>query len=190
MPPKARKRASEVEDYDSDGGFVANDDGEDRPKAKRAKTKTSIVPANVSGGKDAKAGKEVVGGGAIDSNGDEFWELSHLRRVTVSEFKGKRMVNIREYYEKDGQSLPGKKGISMPLEQYGALITLLPAIETVLSEKGEKVPRPDYTSQAAAKDDESAGEEDEVNDLKEEGEPDGNGVSKKNFEATSDEEED
>ncbi len=76
----------------------------------------------------------------------------------------------------------------MPLEQYGALITLLPHIEKVLTEKGEKVPRPDYTRQSAAKDDEAVGEEDEAEELKEEGEPGGNGVSKKNFEATSDEE--
>ena len=27
----------------------------------------------------------------------------------ISEFKGKYMVNIREYYEKDGEVLPGKK---------------------------------------------------------------------------------
>lgn len=32
-----------------------------------------------------------------------------MRRVTVSTFRGKTLVNVREYYEKDGQELPGKK---------------------------------------------------------------------------------
>lgn len=27
----------------------------------------------------------------------------------MQEFKGNRMVNIREYYEKEGEMLPGKK---------------------------------------------------------------------------------
>lgn len=27
----------------------------------------------------------------------------------MQEFKGNRMINIREYYEKDGEMLPGKK---------------------------------------------------------------------------------
>lgn len=45
----------------------------------------------------------------VDSNGDRYWEISKMRRVTVSTFRGKTMVNIREYYEKDGQELPGKK---------------------------------------------------------------------------------
>ena len=31
------------------------------------------------------------------------------RRVTISEFKGNTMVNIREYYEANGKVLPGKK---------------------------------------------------------------------------------
>jgi Transcriptional Coactivator p15 (PC4) len=51
----------------------------------------------------------IPGGGTRDANGDAFWEIADRRRMTVSEFKGKTMVSIREYYEKDGQVLPGKK---------------------------------------------------------------------------------
>ena len=32
-----------------------------------------------------------------------------MRRVGISEFRGTCRVNIREYYEKDGEALPGKK---------------------------------------------------------------------------------
>jgi len=47
--------------------------------------------------------------GKVDSNGDRYWEVSKMRRVTISKFRGKVLVNMREYYEKDGQELPGKK---------------------------------------------------------------------------------
>ena len=35
--------------------------------------------------------------------------MSGLRRITVSKFNGKQMISIREYYEKGGETLPGKK---------------------------------------------------------------------------------
>jgi len=46
-----------------------------------------------------------------DENGDEYWELNAAgtRRVTVSVFKGMRMVSVREYYGKEGKMLPAKK---------------------------------------------------------------------------------
>lgn len=47
--------------------------------------------------------------GKVDANGDRYWEISKQRRVTISSFRGKTLVNVREYYEKDGQELPGKK---------------------------------------------------------------------------------
>ena len=33
----------------------------------------------------------------------EFVELGNKRRASISEFKGRRLLNLREYYEKDGQ---------------------------------------------------------------------------------------
>ncbi len=73
MPPKPRKRAPEAENLESDDGFIANDnDVEDKRRAKKAKTTKSSGTS-----KDVKlANKEIVGGGSVDANGDEFWEVS------------------------------------------------------------------------------------------------------------------
>ena len=38
-------------------------------------------------------------------------QIGTMRYASVFEFKGKKYVNIREYYEKDGKTLPGKKGV-------------------------------------------------------------------------------
>ena len=51
----------------------------------------------------------------VDADGATYWEISKARRVTISQFKGKTMVGIREYYEKDSQWLPGKKVLSSHL---------------------------------------------------------------------------
>ncbi|KAJ5605894.1 hypothetical protein N7510_008675 [Penicillium lagena] len=111
----------------------------------------------------------------VDSNGDRYWEISKMRRVTVSSFRGKTLVNVREYYEKDGQELPGKKGISMPVDQFAALVTLLPEIEQSLTQQGQCLPRPNYSGD----NDRGDSEDMEKGGLK----PD-----KQNIEATSDEE--
>ncbi|KZF20130.1 putative RNA polymerase II transcriptional coactivator [Xylona heveae TC161] len=175
MPPKSKKRVS-PSSYDSDGGFVAADD---EPATKKART----------GPKGPAASRSEASGGTsahqTDDEGNPFWELSKNRRVTVSSFRGKTMVSIREYYEKDGKHLPGKKGISLPIEHYTALISVLPAIEGVLVAQGQKVPRPDYNTSASPgadeeKDTEGNGESDEADEDKK---------SKQNFEATSDEDE-
>ncbi|OQE19057.1 hypothetical protein PENSTE_c016G02562 [Penicillium steckii] len=112
-----------------------------------------------------------------DANGDQYWEVSKNRRVTVSKFRGKVMLNLREYYEKDGQELPGKKGISLPMDQFSALVSLLPDIEQALQEHGEELPRPEYSGQNVDGDEEGV----EMKDKE-------SSPSKQNIEATSDEE--
>lgn len=44
-------------------------------------------------------------------------DISNNRKASVSSFKGKMLLNLREYYHKDGQLLPGKKGISLSKDQ-------------------------------------------------------------------------
>ncbi|KAL9614797.1 MAG: hypothetical protein Q9167_000707 [Letrouitia subvulpina] len=174
---KSKKRTSKAtEDYESDGGFVANDSGDDGPKSKKAKTSSS------------SSSRAKAGGAASNTKDEQFWELTSKRRVTISEFNNKTMVNIREYYEdkNSGKMLPGKKGISLQVPQFAALVSALPELEAALQAKGEEIPRPDYGSlegEGTAKHVETS------SGGKEGGEEASGDKGKQNFEATSDEEE-
>jgi hypothetical protein len=52
---------------------------------------------------------EKAGDAFKEKDGTIGWELGKRKRVTISEFKGKKYVNIREYYEKDGKVAPARK---------------------------------------------------------------------------------
>lgn len=173
-------------------GYALEDDGDDlasfnratmppsasKPAAKRSKKTSSNTPppiitsahfADVPASQSAKT----------DSEGGQYWEISKARRVTLSEYRGKKMIGIREYYEKDGEMLPGKKGITMTLEQYGMLVSLLPGIESELKKGGvTDIPRPDYEAVT----DEDGEEDADVGDAED------RAGGRANHEATSDEE--
>ncbi|CAD8053553.1 unnamed protein product [Paramecium sonneborni] len=51
-------------------------------------------------------------------DGQYFFELTSLKKVSISKFKGNVMVSIREFFNKDGQSLPTKKGITLQLDNW------------------------------------------------------------------------
>ncbi|KAI6821644.1 hypothetical protein KC340_g12719 [Hortaea werneckii] len=156
------KRSSEYVNEDGDD-FV-----EDAPQNKKRR-----------GGAKAQAHTEMH----KDDDDNEFWEISGKRRVQVSTFKGSTFVGIREFYEKDGKMLPGKKGISLSVDQYNAVVEIIPQIEQVLKNKNVEVARPDYDKG-----------EDSGAPVQEEGKPnaasdDAKSDKKANHEATSDEDE-
>ena len=53
----------------------------------------------------------------INSDGDTYIDLGKKRRAVVRSFKGTPLLDIREYYGTEGEEKPGKKGISLQLEQ-------------------------------------------------------------------------
>uniref|UniRef100_A0A0N5AMG0 PC4 domain-containing protein n=1 Tax=Syphacia muris TaxID=451379 RepID=A0A0N5AMG0_9BILA len=66
-----------------------------------------------------------------NAEGDEMLPLGKMRYVTVRSFKGKVLIDIREYYndKSDGKTKPGKKGISLSREQYDELKRLTAEID-------------------------------------------------------------
>ncbi len=59
------------------------------------------------------------------------FELSTRRRITLRKFKSNILIDIREFYEdrSTGEELPGKKGISLTVEQFLKFKELIPMIE-------------------------------------------------------------
>ncbi|KAG6874486.1 hypothetical protein C0995_010396 [Termitomyces sp. Mi166 len=55
------------------------------------------------------------------SDGDKYVDLGKKKRATVRSFKGTPLIDIREFYGNDGDEKPGKKGISLTLEQWETL---------------------------------------------------------------------
>ena len=61
---------------------------------------------------------------------DVSFQLSNNRFITVSEFRGKTRVDIREFYLNDeGEKKPGKKGISLSLQEWEKLKELTSKID-------------------------------------------------------------
>lgn len=61
-----------------------------------------------------------------DDDTDELvvCDLSRNRKVKVRNFNGKILVDIREFYVKDGKELPGKKGSPPPYSSASSFTVL------------------------------------------------------------------
>lgn len=69
-----------------------------------------------------------------DDDGNPYFELSLNRRISIRKWQNKVLIDIREYYEdKDGTQKPGKKGISLSIEQYESLKKLIPLLDSEVS---------------------------------------------------------
>jgi len=105
-------------------------DGSDEQIRKKAKTETE----HDSEGKS----KERQGKTLMTNSGEKYIDLGKKKRATVRAFKGTVLLDIREYYGEDNQEKPGKKGISLTLEQWEALRESASAIDQLFSTQKKK----------------------------------------------------
>ena len=88
---------------------------------KRKSEKTAESPAS------KKAASSV--GATVNIDEDEKVYLGKMKYVSVRPFKNMILIDIREYYEKDGELKPGKKGISLQAAQWHQLKENLDVID-------------------------------------------------------------
>jgi hypothetical protein len=105
---------SSEEDEDEDDG-----DGDIRAVTKRARED-----------KDEEAGPAVQ----TDKDDHLVKRLSKSKVLKVRAFKGKTYVDFREYYEKDGKLLPGKKGLMLNEEEWKQVRASVAAIDKAITD--------------------------------------------------------
>lgn len=69
-----------------------------------------------------------------NDSGESYMELSDMRRVTIQTYRGRRLVQIREYYKdkNTGEMRPGKSGIALTEDQWKLLKDMIPYVDAEL----------------------------------------------------------
>lgn len=116
-----KKIVKEESDFEGEGAAVKEEnelDEDDAPLA--TKPKTEPEDANLE---KADQQKDTFSDVMVktSSEGEKYVDLGKKKRATIRSFKGIPLIDIREFYGADGDEKPGKKGISLTLEQWEAL---------------------------------------------------------------------
>jgi hypothetical protein len=61
-------------------------------------------------------------------------QLTENRKVIVKKFKGHVLIDIREFFDKDGTEKPGRKGISLTSAQWEALKTHVEEVDDAVKQ--------------------------------------------------------
>ncbi|KAG0244919.1 Transcriptional coactivator [Actinomortierella wolfii] len=71
--------------------------------------------------------------GRINDEGDTYFELGPKKRITVRVWKNNPLIDIREYWkDKDNTFKPGKKGISLTIDQFREILKYADEINDLL----------------------------------------------------------
>lgn len=132
---KRRKLSQEYVDSASDCEEEPND-GQVEASAETKTPTSANTPTETEGSTKTKPSRASHTLPTKNAQGGLCFDLSAKRRVTVSKFNSSVLVDIREFYEDQasGERRPGKKGISLTVDQFSQLKKLLPSIDAAIQQ--------------------------------------------------------
>ncbi|XP_051540180.1 activated RNA polymerase II transcriptional coactivator p15-like [Myxocyprinus asiaticus] len=112
--PKSKEMLSSSSESDSDSEV----DTKSKRKKQAAPEKPSKKQKSGETSKVSAASKS----SSSSSKNDNMFQIGKMRYVSVRDFKGKVLIDIREYWmDQEGEMKPGRKGISLNPEQWNQL---------------------------------------------------------------------
>ena len=105
-----------------------------KEKFRKEKAKKRKAEKSVEGLPAKKSSSATSVKGSVHSENETKFFLGKMKYVSVRSFKNMILVDIREYYEKDGELRPGKKGISLHAEQWNLLKENMEEIDQKIQE--------------------------------------------------------
>ncbi|XP_030048866.1 activated RNA polymerase II transcriptional coactivator p15 [Microcaecilia unicolor] len=105
----------------SSSSSASDTDSEADQKAKRKKQAPSEKPTKKQ--KTGESSKSSASSKQSSSSRDDnMFQIGKMRYVSVRDFKGKVLIDIREYWiDSEGDMKPGRKGIALNPEQWNQL---------------------------------------------------------------------
>uniref|UniRef100_A0A0E0NGB6 Transcriptional coactivator p15 (PC4) C-terminal domain-containing protein n=1 Tax=Oryza rufipogon TaxID=4529 RepID=A0A0E0NGB6_ORYRU len=126
---------SQLENVDSIRTFLLQDSTS--PEGESVRRMWRKGNKRFGGGGEPAAKRRAAGDDGPSESADDdivVAQISKNRRVAVRTWNGKVVVDIREFYEKDGKTLPGRKGIQLPMDQWKILRDNIKAIDEAIKE--------------------------------------------------------
>jgi len=149
---KADTPSEGEEEEEEEQAELTHSDASDKPKKKskdKAKSKTKRVKTTEASEEEgessgvetsskkkkpkAKGGKGVGDNVQVNDQGEHYLDLGKKKRVTVRDFKGSTLIDIREYYGAGDEEKPGKKGIALSVEQWQELSRNVSEIDALVA---------------------------------------------------------
>ncbi|XP_074834666.1 activated RNA polymerase II transcriptional coactivator p15-like [Carettochelys insculpta] len=112
---------------------TTSDSGSDAAESEKKRKKEMPSKPEKRPKVEAKTSKVATKNQGQDSEEEGMFQIGKMRYVRVSCFKGKVLVDIREFYiDKEGDTKPGRKGIALSAEQWNHLKEIIPDIDAAV----------------------------------------------------------
>lgn len=129
--PRERSRSNSLESPRS------NSKSSEMEKKLKEKSKRRRKSSNSSDKEDIKerpSKRTEKRNDVIRENGEISILLDQYKRLSIRKFKGKLLIDIREFYSSEGEMKPGRKGIALSLSNWNKICEEVDFINECINE--------------------------------------------------------